>query len=94
LVSWNFLSASCMFRLTMSSNIAMKFSVITCRISSFLVFLWVSLGPWYSLSLFYWSLELGICFFSFPSESCVKLFWGGDWFPFIFHLPITPLGTV
>jgi hypothetical protein len=44
LLSWNFLSASYMFWLTMSSNISMKFSVITCRISSFRVFLWTSLG--------------------------------------------------
>jgi hypothetical protein len=35
LLSWNFLSASCTFWLTMSSNISMKFSLITCRISSF-----------------------------------------------------------
>jgi hypothetical protein len=44
LLSWNFLSASCIFCLTMSSNISMKFSLITCRISSFRVFLWASLG--------------------------------------------------
>jgi hypothetical protein len=35
---------SCTFWLTMSSNIFMKFSVITWRISSFRVFLWTLLG--------------------------------------------------
>jgi hypothetical protein len=44
LFSWNFLSASCRFWLTMSSKISMKFSVITCRIYSFRVFLWALLG--------------------------------------------------
>jgi hypothetical protein len=44
LLSWNFLSASYMFWLTTSSNISMKFSLITCRISSFRTFLWASLG--------------------------------------------------
>jgi hypothetical protein len=43
-LSWNYLSASCTFWLTMSSNISMNFSVITCRISSFRVFLWALLG--------------------------------------------------
>jgi hypothetical protein len=38
LLSWNFLSASCM-----SSNTSTKFSVITCWISSFSLFLWASL---------------------------------------------------
>jgi hypothetical protein len=40
LSSWNFLNASCAFSLTMSSNASMKFSLITCRISSFRLFLW------------------------------------------------------
>jgi hypothetical protein len=44
LLSWNFLSASCMFWLTMSSRISMKFSLITCRVSSFRVFLWSLVG--------------------------------------------------
>jgi hypothetical protein len=56
LLFWNFLSASCTFWLTMSSNISMKFSVITCRIPSFRVFLWALLVPWYSVSLFCWYL--------------------------------------
>jgi hypothetical protein len=43
LLSWNFLSASCMFWLTMSINISMKFSLIICRISSSSVFLCASL---------------------------------------------------
>jgi hypothetical protein len=33
-------------------------------------------------------------FSSFPSESCTNLFWGGEWFPSLFHLPIIPLGAV
>jgi hypothetical protein len=32
--------------------------------------------------------------FLFPSESCIKLFWGEEWFPFLLRLPIAPLGTV
>jgi hypothetical protein len=44
LLSWNFLSASCTFWLTMFSIISIKFSLITCRISSFRLFLWASLG--------------------------------------------------
>jgi hypothetical protein len=43
LLSWIFLNGSYMFWLTMSSNISKKFSLITCRISSFRVFLWSSL---------------------------------------------------
>jgi hypothetical protein len=31
---------------------------------------------------------------SFPSESCTNLFFGGKWFPSLFHLPIIPLGAV
>jgi hypothetical protein len=30
----------------------------------------------------------------FPSESCIKLFLGGEWFPSLFLLPITLLATV
>jgi hypothetical protein len=44
LLSWNYLSASCAFWSTMSSIISMKFSLITCRISSFRVFLWALLA--------------------------------------------------
>jgi hypothetical protein len=44
LTSLNFFSASYTFWLTMSSYISMKFSLITCRISSFRGFLWASLG--------------------------------------------------
>jgi hypothetical protein len=87
LVYWNFLSASYMFWLTMSSNIAMKFSVITCRISSLRVFLWASLG---SLASFFFVLlgsGIGYLFSSFPSESCIKLFFGGEWFSFLFVFP-------
>jgi hypothetical protein len=35
LLSWNFLSASCTFLLTLTSIISMKFSLFSCRISSY-----------------------------------------------------------
>jgi hypothetical protein len=44
LLSYNFLSVSCTFWLTISSIISIKFSLITCRISSFRLLLWASLG--------------------------------------------------
>jgi hypothetical protein len=44
LLCWTFLSASSTFWLIMSSNISMKFSLITCWIFSFRVFLWASLN--------------------------------------------------
>jgi hypothetical protein len=77
-----------------SSNISMKFSVITCRISSLRMFLWALLG---SLALFIFVLvefRTGYPFCSFPSESSIKLFLGGEWFPSLFHLTIAALGTV
>jgi hypothetical protein len=83
-----------MFLLTMSSNISMKFSVIPCRISSLRLLLWASLG---SLALFIFVLlesGSGYLFSSFLSESCTNLFWEGEWFPSLFHLPIFPLGTI
>jgi hypothetical protein len=66
LVSWKFLSASCMFWLTVSSIISIKFSVF---LAGFL--LWgcssgYPLVPSYHLSLFCWKLELGICFLHTP----------------------------
>jgi hypothetical protein len=33
-------------------------------------------------------------FSSFPSDSCINLFWWGEWLPFLFHLSIAPLGAV
>jgi hypothetical protein len=59
------------------------------------MFLWTSWVPWYSLSLFCWSLDLRM-FSSFHSKSCTTLFFGvgGEWFPSLFLLPIFPLGTV
>jgi hypothetical protein len=36
----------------------------------------------------------GYPFSSFPSESCTNLFWGGEWFPSLFHLLIFPHGIV
>jgi hypothetical protein len=35
----------------------------------------------------------GYLFSSFHSESCTNLFWGGEMFPSLFHLPIIPLGA-
>jgi hypothetical protein len=93
LVSWNFLSASWTFWLTMSSNISMKFSVSACRITSLRVFFWTLLGSLASFILVLLESTTGYPFSSFPYESYIKLFWGGEWFLFLFHLPITPLGT-
>jgi hypothetical protein len=36
----------------------------------------------------------GYPFSSFLSESYIKLFWGREWFPSLFLIPIAPLGTV
>jgi hypothetical protein len=66
LLSWNFLSASSIFWLTMSHNISVKFSLITYRISSFRCSCGPHWVPCYSLSLFCWSLDLAIHFFQFP----------------------------
>jgi hypothetical protein len=94
LSSWNFLSASCMFWLTMSSNISMKFSVISCRISFFRVFLWTFLGSLAYFIFVLWKFGSGYVFSSFLSESCTNIFLWGEWFPSLFCLPIFPLGTV
>jgi hypothetical protein len=91
---WNFLSASYTFWLTLSNNISLKFSVITYRISSLRLFLWASLG---SLAQFIFVLlksVTGYPFSSFPSESCINLFLGGECFPSLFHLPIAPLCAI
>jgi hypothetical protein len=75
-----FLESSCMFWLTMSYNMSMKFSLISCRISSLRMFLWALLS---SLVLFIFVLlesGTGYLFSSFPSESCIKLFWGENCF--------------
>jgi hypothetical protein len=74
-LSWNFLSVSYMFWLTMSSTISKKFSLITCRISSFRVFCGLCWVPWYSLSLFCFSLDLGICFLHFTLNPVLLYFW-------------------
>jgi hypothetical protein len=83
-----------MFWLTMYSNISMKFSVITCRISPWRMFLCASLGS--LASFIFVLLESGTRYpFSlFLSESCFKLFYVGEWFPSLFFLPIIPLGTL
>jgi hypothetical protein len=36
----------------------------------------------------------GYSFSLFPSESCIKLFSGGECFLSLFHLPTASLGTV
>jgi hypothetical protein len=51
------------------------------------------LVPWGGLSLFSWSLELGIHILHIP-QSCTNLFLDVEWFPSLFCLPITPLGVV
>jgi hypothetical protein len=87
LVSWNFLSASCTFELTMSRSIFMKSSVITCRISYLRVFL---LALLLSLMLFIFVLlesGTGYPFSSFPSEFCIKLFCGENGFHPFFVFP-------
>jgi hypothetical protein len=93
LLCWNFLSASCMFWLTMSSNMSMKFWVITCRLSSLEVFLWPSLGFLASFIFVLLESGTGYPFSSFPSESCIKLFFGRELFQSFFCLPIAPLGV-
>jgi hypothetical protein len=83
-----------MFWLTMFSNISMKFSVISCRISSLRMLVWASLGSLASFIFVLLESGAGHPFSYFHSESCIKLFWEGEWFPSLSHLPITPLGTV
>jgi hypothetical protein len=94
LLSWNFLSASYTFWLTMSSNISTTFSVITLRISSLRMFSWAALSSLVSFIFVLLESGTGYPFSSFPSESYIKLFWGREWFPSLFHPPITPLGTL
>jgi hypothetical protein len=36
----------------------------------------------------------GYPFSSLASESCTNVFWGREWFPSFFHLPIVLLGAV
>jgi hypothetical protein len=78
----------------MSNNISMKFSVITCRISSLKCVLVALLGSLVSFIFVLLESETGYLFSSFPCESCIKLFFEGEWFPSLFHLPVAPLGTV
>jgi hypothetical protein len=47
------------------------------------VFLWASLG----LSLFSWSLDLGIHFFHFTLNPVLFYFLGGELFPSLFFFP-------
>jgi hypothetical protein len=93
-VSWYFLNASCTFWLTMSSTIPMKFSVITCKISAFSLFLWTLLGSLVSFIFVWLESRTGYPFSSFPSESCIKLFSGIECFPSLFLLSIASLGAM
>jgi hypothetical protein len=72
----------------------MKFAVITCRISSLMMLLRASLGSLASFIFVLFESGTGYPFSSYPSESCIKLFLGGEWFLSFFHLPIAPLGAV
>jgi hypothetical protein len=91
LVSWNLLSASCRFWLSMYSIISMKFSVITCRISSLRLFFWALLGSLASFIFVLLESGTGYPFSSFPYESCMKLFFGKEWFPSLFLIPLLHL---
>jgi hypothetical protein len=71
----------------------MKFSLISCKISSSGCSCGLHWVPCDSLPLFCWS-GTGYPFSSFPSESCTNLFLGGEWFPSLFHLLIIALGAV
>jgi hypothetical protein len=77
LLFWNFLSVSCTFWLTLSSIILWNslwllagFLLSDCSC----VLRWVL---WYSLSLFCWSLNVGICFLHFPPVPVLTTYWGG-----------------
>jgi hypothetical protein len=94
LLSWNFLSVSCMFCLTMSSIISMKFLLITSRISSFNVFLLGFVGFLGIVYFCFVGVWIWVSIFFISSEFCTNLFWKTEWFPFLFHLPIILLGTV
>jgi hypothetical protein len=74
LVSWNFLSASYSFWLTMSSVFSMNFSVISSKISSLRIF-FVSFTLFLG-EIFYilWGSGTEYPSSSFPTESCVELF--------------------
>jgi hypothetical protein len=91
LLSWNFLSVSCAFWLTISSIISIKFSLSTCSISSFRLFLWASLESWHNLSSFSWSLELSICFLHFPLVPVLIFCCGETGFPVFSVFPSLPL---
>jgi hypothetical protein len=77
--------------LTISSIISIKFSLITWRISSFRMFLWAHCVLWHSLSLFCWSLDLGICFLHFPLVPVLIYCWGEISFPLFSMFPSLPL---
>jgi cytosine/uracil/thiamine/allantoin permease len=85
LFSWNFLSDCCTLWLTMSSSISMKFSLITCRISSFRVLLWSLLGSLVQFIFVLLESGSGYPFSSFCSKSCTSWFLGENGFhPFFF----------
>jgi hypothetical protein len=67
--------------------------VISSKISSLQFFLWVSLGSLVTFIIVLLGSGTGYPFSSFPTESCIQLFFWGEWFP-SFLLPIIPLGAV
>jgi hypothetical protein len=88
LLSCNFLSTSWTFWLIMCSNIftnsqwllaGFLFSGCSCGLP------WV---PWHSLSLFCWSLEVGICFLHFLLNHVLIYFLGENFFHPFFIFPL------
>jgi hypothetical protein len=71
----------------------MNFSVICSKISSLRVFWWASLGSLVSSIIVLLGSGTSYPFSSFPTESCIELFFWGEWFPSLL-LPIASLGAV
>uniref|UniRef100_A0A8C0ZXJ9 Neurobeachin-like protein 1 n=1 Tax=Castor canadensis TaxID=51338 RepID=A0A8C0ZXJ9_CASCN len=81
LLSWNFLSVSCTFWLTLSGIISIKFSLIPvlCLLLNYSSGLhWVL---WHSLSSFCWSLDLSTCFLHSPLVPVLIFCCGETGFP-------------
>jgi hypothetical protein len=72
----------------------MKFSVISCKISSLWVLLWALLGSLVSFIIVLLESGARYPFYSLPSKSGIELFFGGEWFSSILLLPITSLGVL
>jgi hypothetical protein len=76
-----------MFWLTMSSNISMKFSVITYRIASLRVFLWAMLGSFASFIFVLLESGTGYLFSSFSSGPVLSYSEGENGFHTFFIFP-------